>query len=249
MQHRFGVCGSALKWLADFLKDRTQIVLVSSSESATLALKFGVLQNSVNGSNRFFEFTEDITCHLVKHDLAHHLNSQTIHRVCCIAYLPTFHRQCRISVTASPTSVVGVRPSAYSWRETTASVWLRLQSQENATGQWCHAGRSQCHQISWRCSPNWRTRPRYSNNRSLLFSSTSAALGSSTTWSWRRHPASRCSRLLASWLMQCRARWSTGHYTRTVSASSPWCRSTGEQATSTMPRYVGIPGAPLAADC
>jgi len=32
MQHRFGVCGSALEWLADVLTDRTQIVRVGGSE-------------------------------------------------------------------------------------------------------------------------------------------------------------------------------------------------------------------------
>ena len=38
MQHRFGVCDSALAWLADFLKDRTQFVRAGGSESAALTL-------------------------------------------------------------------------------------------------------------------------------------------------------------------------------------------------------------------
>ena len=42
MQRRFGVSGSALDWLADFLKDRTQIVRVGGSESTALTLKYGV---------------------------------------------------------------------------------------------------------------------------------------------------------------------------------------------------------------
>ena len=52
MRRRFGVCGSALDWLADFLRDRTQIVRVGGSESAALTLKYGVPQGSVNGPKR-----------------------------------------------------------------------------------------------------------------------------------------------------------------------------------------------------
>ena len=73
MRRRFGICGSALDWLADFLKDRTQIVRVGGSESAALTLKYGVPQGSVNGPKRFIEYTEDVTCQLVKYDLVHHL--------------------------------------------------------------------------------------------------------------------------------------------------------------------------------
>jgi len=32
MQRRFGVCGSALDWLADFLNNRTQIIRTGGSE-------------------------------------------------------------------------------------------------------------------------------------------------------------------------------------------------------------------------
>jgi hypothetical protein len=73
MRRRFGVSGSALDWLADFLKDRTQIVRAGGSESAALTLKYGVPQGSVNGPKRFIEYAEDVTCQLVKHDLVHHL--------------------------------------------------------------------------------------------------------------------------------------------------------------------------------
>jgi hypothetical protein len=73
MRRRFGVCGSALDWLADFLKDRTQTVRVGGSESAVSKLNFGVPQGSVNGPKRFIEYAEDITCQLVKHNLVYHL--------------------------------------------------------------------------------------------------------------------------------------------------------------------------------
>jgi hypothetical protein len=59
MPRRFGVCGSALDWLADFLKDRTQIVRVGGSESAVSKLNFGVPQGLVNGPKRFIEYAEE----------------------------------------------------------------------------------------------------------------------------------------------------------------------------------------------
>jgi len=73
MRRRFGVCGSALDWLADFLKDRTQIVRAGGGESSVSKLKFGVPQGSVNGPKRFIEYSEDITRQLLKYDLVHHL--------------------------------------------------------------------------------------------------------------------------------------------------------------------------------
>jgi Reverse transcriptase (RNA-dependent DNA polymerase) len=73
MRRRFGVSGSALDWLADFLNDRTQIIRACGRESAALILKYGVPQGSVNGPKRFIEYTEDVTCQLVKYDLVHYL--------------------------------------------------------------------------------------------------------------------------------------------------------------------------------
>jgi len=73
MQHRFGVCGSALEWLADILTDRTQIVRVGGSDSAALTVTYGVPQGSVTGPKWFVEYTEDATLIVTKHDLAHHL--------------------------------------------------------------------------------------------------------------------------------------------------------------------------------
>jgi Reverse transcriptase (RNA-dependent DNA polymerase) len=73
MRRRFGVCGIDLDWLADFLNDRTQTVRAGGSESAALTLMYGVPQGSVNGAQRFIEYTEDVTCQLVKYDLVHHL--------------------------------------------------------------------------------------------------------------------------------------------------------------------------------
>ena len=92
--------------------------------------------------------------------------------------------------------------------------------------------------------------PHFSNSTSLHFPSTSAALGSLFTRSWRHYSAGRCTRLLASRLLQCCAGRFTGDNTSTgVVASAPCRRSTGERPTTTRPRYVGPQGASLATDC
>ena len=38
-----------------------------------MTLKYGIPQDSVKGPKRFIEYTEDVTCQLVKYDLVHHL--------------------------------------------------------------------------------------------------------------------------------------------------------------------------------
>ena len=62
-----------INWLADFLTNRTQIIRTGGSESAVSQLKYGVPQGSVNGPKRFIEHAEDVTSHMVKHNLLYHL--------------------------------------------------------------------------------------------------------------------------------------------------------------------------------
>jgi hypothetical protein len=78
MQKRFGVCGSALDWLVDFLMDRTQVVRAGGRESVVMNLKYGVPQGSVLGPKRFIEYTEDVTRLLQKHGLFYHLFADDI---------------------------------------------------------------------------------------------------------------------------------------------------------------------------
>ena len=73
LRRRFGVSGSALDWLDDFVEDRMQIVRNGGSKSALLTLKYGVPQSSVSGPKWFIEYAEDIGCQLVKYGLFHHL--------------------------------------------------------------------------------------------------------------------------------------------------------------------------------
>jgi hypothetical protein len=60
-QRRFGVCGSALDWLVDFLMDRMQVVRAGGCESTVMNLKYGVPQGSVLGPKRFIKYAEDVT--------------------------------------------------------------------------------------------------------------------------------------------------------------------------------------------
>ena len=73
MQRRFGVCGSALYWLGDFLMDRKQIVRAGGRESAVIHLKYVVPPGSVLGPYRFTAYAEDVTCLLQKQGLLYHL--------------------------------------------------------------------------------------------------------------------------------------------------------------------------------
>jgi hypothetical protein len=73
LRRRFGVQGSALDWLADFLSDRRQVVRVGELESNETALLFGVPQGSVLGPKRFIEYAEDIKLVLERHVACHHL--------------------------------------------------------------------------------------------------------------------------------------------------------------------------------
>jgi len=60
LRRRFGVEGNALSWLAQFLRERSQVVRVGESESDSLPLHFGVPHGSVLGPKRFIEYTENV---------------------------------------------------------------------------------------------------------------------------------------------------------------------------------------------
>ena len=123
----------------------------------------GVPQGSVNGSNGFIEYTEDATYHLAKHDQAHHL---MIYKECCIAHLLTFHRRCRISVTASLTSVIVECPRAYSWTETRPNCFCLVLLAASRKYRWavtsCRRAPVSSNQptlfeaLEWCWTPNWQ---------------------------------------------------------------------------------------------
>jgi hypothetical protein len=44
-----GITGNALKWISDYLSDRSQSTVISESISSSMSLRFGVPQGSVLG--------------------------------------------------------------------------------------------------------------------------------------------------------------------------------------------------------
>ena len=75
-KRRFGVEGSALSWLAEFLRECSQVVRVvrvGESDSDSLPLHFDIPQGSVLGPKRFIEYTEDVHDLFVRHGMCHHL--------------------------------------------------------------------------------------------------------------------------------------------------------------------------------
>lgn len=73
LRRRFGVRGHALDWLADYLKDRSQVVRARGDTSEESTLQFGVPQGSILGPRKFIEYAEDASLELLRHRLRYHL--------------------------------------------------------------------------------------------------------------------------------------------------------------------------------
>ena len=72
LRPRFGIDGSALSWVAEFLNNRSQVVYAGKTESDSTALQFGVPQRSVLGSRVFVQYAEDVDDIFQRHGV-HHL--------------------------------------------------------------------------------------------------------------------------------------------------------------------------------
>ena len=60
LRRRFGIDGSALSWVAEFLSKRRQVEYAGKTESDYTALQFGVPQVSVHGLRMFVQYAEDV---------------------------------------------------------------------------------------------------------------------------------------------------------------------------------------------
>jgi len=73
LRRRFGMDGSALSWVAEFLSNRRQVVYAGKTESDYTALQFGVPQESVLGPRVFVQYAEDVGDIFQRHGVHHHL--------------------------------------------------------------------------------------------------------------------------------------------------------------------------------
>ena len=53
LENVFGISGAALKWIASYLTDRFQVVVIDSEHSKPILLKYGVPQGSVLGPKKY----------------------------------------------------------------------------------------------------------------------------------------------------------------------------------------------------
>ena len=73
MKTRFGVDGDTLRWVTDFLSNRSQSVHARDVKSEESALHFGVPQGSMLCPRTFNQYAEDVSKLFSHHHLCHHL--------------------------------------------------------------------------------------------------------------------------------------------------------------------------------
>ena len=72
LHHRFGITGTALAWINDYLSNRTQKVKISDAESLPAVLAQGVPQGSVLGPIPYTLFTAPVGDLCKKHNIDYH---------------------------------------------------------------------------------------------------------------------------------------------------------------------------------
>jgi len=82
LRRRFGIDGSALRWVAEFLSNRRHVVYAGRTESDNIALQFGVPQGSVLGPCVFVQYAEDVDGIFRRHGVHHHLFADDVQGYC-----------------------------------------------------------------------------------------------------------------------------------------------------------------------
>ena len=113
LRRRFGIDGSAQRWVAEFLSNRRQVVYAGKTESDNIALQFGVPQGSVLGPRVFVQYAEDVDDIFRRHEYIT-ICSLTTCRVTAADDSTTFLQLSHGLKTALSTSTPGVAPNIYS---------------------------------------------------------------------------------------------------------------------------------------
>ena len=68
----FQCVGAAFKWMASYIKDRSQVVVIDSEHSKTVLPKYGVPQGSVFGPKKYTIYAKPLWAIIRRHGLAYH---------------------------------------------------------------------------------------------------------------------------------------------------------------------------------
>ena len=79
LNFQFGVQGSLLSWLTDYLTDRTQYSVVNGHHSTVLNVTCGIPQGSVLGPTLFALYTNDLTSAVTSGSIFMYLDDTTIY--------------------------------------------------------------------------------------------------------------------------------------------------------------------------
>jgi len=115
---RFGICGSLLKWIGEFLNNRTQCVRVGSTFSRPQQLLSGVVQGSALGPLLFLLYVDDVVtlfnhgtvCKLYADDLKLYSVIQTPHDVSALQRslnaLETWSYEWQLTISSTKSSLL-----------------------------------------------------------------------------------------------------------------------------------------------
>ena len=90
LNHHFGITGSLLAWLKDYLNDRHQFTTLNGTHSDLASVSTGIPQGSVLGPTLFTLFTNDLPSSIVSGSLYMYADDTTIY---CIGENATWQWQ------------------------------------------------------------------------------------------------------------------------------------------------------------
>ena len=79
MKETHGISGDALLWVASYLRQRCQQVIICEEDSADVTLEYGVLQGSVLGQKLYSHYTRPLGNIISHHQLDVHFHADDTH--------------------------------------------------------------------------------------------------------------------------------------------------------------------------